>query len=218
MSAEWEPPSDPGEFAAWLDNFADKLPQYADKLGISPAELAQVQAAREFTRQELFAATQQALSGLATRLQAVCPAERWPGVFKEAFARLPVTREPDRSQMLRLLENWIAGVERAHGADVRPVLTWNYFEQGIDLTATIPKPCEMSGIYYRIKGRAKWEFLIRNTGTRKRIYTTAENLDEPERTLWPGRTLEFVAGGWFEEAAFGFPTEPVAVPVPVLAA
>lgn len=218
MSAEWEPPSDSGEYAAWLDNFAEKLPLYADKLGITPEELAQVQAAREFTRKELFAATQQALSGLATRLQTVCPAARWPAVFTEAFARLPTTREPDRSQMLRLLERWIAGVERAYGADFHPVLTWKYIEGGLELNFTIPKPCEATEVYYRIKGRAKWEFLIRNTGTIKRLYTTAEYLDDPEKKQWPGRTLEFVAVGWFEAAAFGFPTEPVAVPVPALAA
>ncbi len=34
---------------------------------------------------------------------------------------------------------------------------------------------------------------------------------EEEKKLWPGRTLEFVAVGWFEEEAFGFPTEPVPV-------
>ncbi len=218
MSKEWQPPEDPGEYAAWLDNFVEKLPLYAKQLGVTPEELEELRKDRELVRGELLAETQRTLVELRGRLKAVCPAERWPGVFQEAFARLPITREPDRSQMLRLLGKWVAGIERAYGGEVRPVLSWKYCPEGIRLEFSVPKPCEGTMMYYRSKGRAAWRFFGIYTRSPKIIFTAPEYLVEEDQKRWPGRALEFVAVGWFEEAAFGFPCEPVAVPVPVLLA
>jgi hypothetical protein len=36
MSAEWQSPDDPAEFAAWMDNFVEKLPKCAKQFGITP--------------------------------------------------------------------------------------------------------------------------------------------------------------------------------------
>ena len=210
---DWQPPKDPEKYAEWLEQFPPGLPEMMMKEGATPAQLEEMRRAREEYRADLFATAQQAVAELRGRLRAVCPEARWPSVFKEGFARVPIMPEPERTEMVKVLGQWVEGVERAYGGELRPVLTWKYFEEGIDLNATIPKPCEMTTIYYRLKGRAAWQFLIRNTGTLKPLYTTEEYLETAEKKLWPGRTLEFVAVGWFEEAAFGFPTEPVAVPV-----
>lgn len=195
MSAEFQLPEDPGELQAWLDNFAEQLPKYAEQLGITPAELAQVKEFQQLHRRDVYQAVTEALAIQRQRLAAACPDEaRWPSVFKDGWVRLPVIREPERSQAARLLAQWITGIE---------------------LRFDLPKPCDSTAVYYRLKGRAKWEFLLRYTHPGvKRLHTTPEYLDEEEQKLWPGRTLEFVAVGWFEEAAFGFPCEPVAVPVP----
>lgn len=216
MSAEFQLPDDPGELQAWLDNFAEQLPKYAEQLGITPEELAQVKEFQQSHRRDVHQAVTEALAIQRQRLVAACPDEtRWPSVFKDGWTRLPVSREPERSQAARLLAQWITGIERAYAGPVRPVLTGGHFAEGIELRFDLPKPCDSTAVYYRLKGRAKWEFLLRYTHPGiKRLYTTPEYLDEEEKKLWPGRTLEFVAVGWFEEAAFGFPCEPVAVAVP----
>lgn len=218
MSDGFRVPEDPGEFAAWLDNFAEQLPKYAEELGITREELEELRKSREFVRADLLKTTQRTLAALYGRLKAVCPVERWPRVFQEAFARLPITREPDRSQMLRLLGKWVAGVERAYGGEVRPVLSWKYCPEGIRLEFSVPKPCEGTMVNYRFKGRAAWQFFGIYTRSPKIVFTAPEYLVEEDQKRWPGSTLEFVAVGWFEEAAFGFPCEPVAVPVPALPA
>ena len=43
-------PEDRGELLAWLKNFATKLPLYAEKLGISAEDLAEVQRTYEEVR------------------------------------------------------------------------------------------------------------------------------------------------------------------------
>ena len=224
MSAEWEqpegdwqPPTDPEEYAEWVEKFPGGIVDFGLAEGLTHAQLEWLRRAREGYRADRFAAAERLVAELRARLRQQCPEVRWPKVFTEGFARAMITEEPLRTAMLEHLEKWIVAIERAYGGEVRPVVTWKHIEGGIDVDATIPKPCDMVEIYYRIKGRAQWKFLVRNTSTLKRLYTTAEYLDEPEKKLWPGRTLEFVAVGWFEEAMFGFPTEPVAVPVPALA-
>ena len=148
-------------------------------------------------------------------MRAVCPEERWPSVFKEGFARVPIMPDPERMEMVKLLDEWVAGIERAYGGAVRPTLTGGQFAEGVEVKFDMPKPCDSTAVYYRLKGRTKWVFLLRYTHpASKRLYTTPEYLEAAEKKLWPGRTLEFVAVGWFEEAAFGFPSVPVAVPVP----
>jgi hypothetical protein len=135
-------------------------------------------------------------------------------VFVEVFQRVLITREPDRSACLRLLEQWVRGVERAHGAKVHPELRWRYFAEGIDVEFAIPKPCEATLVFFCRKGRAAWKLLIINTGTLKRFYTSPGHQTD-ERKEWPGTTLEFVACGRFEEASFGFPSAKIEAVVPV---
>lgn len=216
MSNEWQLPEDPGELQAWLDNFVEKLPQYADKLGVTPEELARLRETRLAHRHWVHESVLEALTIQRQRLKAACPDEaRWPAVFEDGWRRLPVIREPERSQAARLLATWITGIERAYAGAVRPTLTGGQFAEGVEVKFDVPKPCDSTAVYHRLKGRAKWEILLRYTHPgSKRLHTTPEYLETAEEKLWPGRTLEFVAVGWFEEAAFGFPSEPVAVPVP----
>ena len=163
MSAEFQLPEDPGELQAWLDNFAEQLPKYAEQLGITPAELAHVQEFRQFHRREVHQAVTEALAIQRQRMAAVCPEEaRWPSVFKDGWVRLPVIREPERSQSARLLAEWITGIERAYAGAVRPVVTWSYFPAGIEVRFDQPKPCDSTAVYFRVKGRAKWKFLLRS--------------------------------------------------------
>jgi hypothetical protein len=216
MSAEWTPPETDAEFAAWMDNFVEKLPKYADQLGIKPEELAALQKIRAGFRAAFFREIQEELAGLRRRLKALRPEDHWPVALVEGFARLPITREPDRSALLRLMKQWIGGIERAHGGGVCPQLSWHYFSEGVHLDFTIPKPCEATSVFYRLKGRAAWKFLVTNTQPCKRLFTAPSYVEEDEeRKAWLGKTVEFVACGWFENASFGFPSNPLAVVVPL---
>ena len=216
MSTEWNPPEDDAEFTAWMDNFIEKLPKYAKELGVTQEELDELRKQHTGFRAAFFREIQERLGGLRQRLKALCLENDWPAVLGEAFPRIPITREPDRSELLRLLERWIAGIERAHGGKVQPKLSWRYCPEGIQLDFTIPKPCECTSVFYRQKGRAEWKHLITNTQPHKRLFTAPQYLqDDEEKKAWPGRTLEFVACGWFEDASFGFPSETVAAMVPL---
>lgn len=211
---EWQPPKDPEEYAEWVAKFPEGIVEYGLREGLTHAQLEELRRMREAYRADLFAAAQQGVAEVRERLQAVCPEERWPSVFKEGFARVPIMPEPERTEMVKLLGKWVEGVERAYGGAVRPALNWKYCPEGIRLEFSVPKPCEGTMVYYRVKGRAAWQLFGIYTRSPKVVYTGAEYLVEEDQKLWPGRTLEFVAVGWFEEASFGFLTEPVAVPVP----
>jgi hypothetical protein len=76
-------------------------------------------------------------------------------------------------------------------------------------------PCEATSVFYRLKGRAAWKLLVLNTQPGKKLFTTPQYLQDEEQKGWPGKTLEFVACGWFENASFGFPSETVAAIVPL---
>lgn len=214
MSADFQLPEDPGEFQAWLDNFAEKLPLFAEQLGITPEKLAQVQQFKLEHRKQVHQAVTEALLIQRQRLAAVCPKEQWPKVFEDGWMRLPITREPERSRCARLLAQWITGIERAHAGPVRPELRCSYFEQGIRVEFTKPLPCDMTSVYYRQRGRATWQLLGIYASGSKYLHTAPEYLEEAEQKLWPGRVLEFVAVGRFEAASFGFPSEIAFAKVP----
>ena len=97
VNTDWNPPEDDAEFVAWLDNFVEILPRHAKTLGIPPEDLEELRKHRADFRAAFFREIQETLAGLRRRLNTLCSADHWPAVLVEAFARVPITREPDRS-------------------------------------------------------------------------------------------------------------------------
>lgn len=211
---EWEPPKDPEKYAEWVAKFPEGLVEFGLREGLTHAQLEELRRLREAYRTEQLEAAQRGVAELRGRLRKVCPEERWPAVFPQGFARVPTMPEPERTELIALLGQWVEGIERAYGGALRPELTCSYFESGIKVGFTIPRPCEMTCVYYRLRGRAVWQMLGIYTSPVKYFYTSPEDREEAEAKDWPGRMMEFVAVGRFEEAHFGFPSEVVALKVP----
>jgi hypothetical protein len=113
---EWQPPKDPGKFAAWAENFIEQLPKFAKELGISPDEINEFAGGLTEWKTEHVRGQLALLQMLRERLEKVQRENQWHPLFTNAFARTPVTREPGRSEMLRLLAKWIVGMEQTRGA------------------------------------------------------------------------------------------------------
>lgn len=215
MNEDWNVPLAPEDWIRLLDDLVAGLPEHAQRLGITPEMAAHLRAQRESFRAERNGAMESALGRLRARLVAHCPEPQWPILFRETFARLRVTREPDRTRMLELLETWIQGIERVRGGDLRVQLSPGWFDEGIVLTFTRPRLCDSSAVYYRIQGRAAWQFFCMDSQMRHHIYTAPEYEEQQdELKKWPGRTLQFVSFGCLDCKPIGFPSEIVELVVP----
>ena len=214
MSTAWEPPEDPAELAAWMNNFAETIPKYAEKLGFTPEEVRQIQRDRD----EYCAAHEKTVSlrfdEVLRRLAQFRPREEWPAFFLDAADRWLLTPEPGRTRWLELLERWYEGVRRVQGKALRPELTGGFFREGICLHYTFPEGADWVSIYCREAGATGWEFLCGNSQPMYYLFTAPdpEGDDRPK----PGQELEFVCiGCTAHENPLGFPSEIVRVRVPL---
>jgi hypothetical protein len=203
---EWQPPKDPGKFAAWAENFIEQLPKFAKELGISPDEINEFAGGLTEWKTEHVRGQLALLQMLRERLEKVQRENQWHPLFTNAFARTPVTREPGRSEMLRLLAKWIVGMEQTRGAGTPPAIACSYYRDGIKLVFSIPPPCTATALYYRRKGRGTWALLFINTQPQKN-FALQQLIQEPAYKDLPGEMMEFVAFGCTETKPIGPPSK-----------
>ena len=214
MNEDWNVSLPPEDWVRLLDDLVENLPQHAKRLGITPKMAAEMRRQREAFRAERNGAMQLALEGLRARLAAHCPETRWPVLLRESFARLLITREPVRTRMVEVLEDWIAGIARASGGELRVGLKPGFFKDGLRFEFDRPRLCDAVSLYWRRKGRASWQFLCTDTQLAHCVFTAPAKDDLPEDKERRGSTMQFVAVGCLDWKPIGWPSEIVEVVVP----
>jgi hypothetical protein len=213
MNDDWDVPLAPEDWVHLLDSLVEGLPHHARRLGITPEMAALLRQQREAFRTARHGAMEEKRAELHGRLLAHAPEARWPMALREAFARLMITREPDRTRLIEIIEAWVGGVERAHGGELRVKVRPEFWAEGIDLVMERPRLCDMVNIYSRVKGKAAWQLQCIDTQTRHRMLTSPQEGEEPGEN-WRGKTMQFVAVGAMEFQLIGWPGEIVEVVVP----
>jgi hypothetical protein len=218
MSDDFELPEDDAEFAAWIDNFADKLPQYAGELGISPEQLKQIQANRSKVLRSRERMVDLEWAELTRRLNQFCPREEWPAVYADAAERLIVTPEPVRGRWLELLQDWFEGIRRVQGRLIQPKVSVSPHPVGLMIEYPYPEPVDMLRLYIRFAGEAGWNWRCSTAPQKYVLHLLADaETDEDvaaEKRASYGKMLELVVVAQSDERPIGFPSDIVRVQVP----
>ena len=214
VNEDWNVSLPPEDWVRLLDDLVEFLPDHARRLGITPEMAAEMRRQRDAFRAERNGAMQLALEGLGARLAAHGPEARWAVVVRECFARLMITREPERTRMMEVLEKWVEGIERASGGDLRVGLKPGFFKDGLRFELDRPRLCDAVTLYWRRKGRAPWEFLCTDTQPAHCVFTAPREDDLSEDITRRGSTMQFVAIGCLEWKLIGWPGDIVEMVVP----
>ena len=220
LPPDFQLPEDPGERLAWMKNFAEKLPQVAERLGVSAEDVAMVQSGYEQFRAAKEAEDKARLKAVERKLCNVPDAWPPPATLHDLMRKIPAIEEPQRTRMLEEIELWSGGIARAGSPRPAPQVSGGYFTMGLVLRITLPEPCRWSRIYCRKAGVAAWRLLAITQGD-FRLYTSPESQEEEEEKL--EGNLEFLVIGAlaredlqvnFDEA-WGAPSEVLTMAVPV---
>jgi hypothetical protein len=174
-SPDFELPEDEGEKLAWVKKHVEALPGLAERLGLTPEQVAKARAGYEGMRALQDAVDKALLNLIAAKL-----------------SRVP-DGEPQRQRMLEELDRWCAAVVWAGSPHAAPKLSGGWFVDGLVLRVTPPEPCRWWRISYRPAGQVPWRFLA--IMRKDHYYLTTDPAEEAEGEEKLTGRLEFTAIG-----------------------
>lgn len=212
-------PEDPGERMAWMKNFVEKAPKYVRELGITQAEIDEMQRMYGAARAEKDVEDAERLRQIERRLCAVPDGWPAPPVLMELIKAIPAMDEPARTRMIEQAEAWGASIARAGSPLIAPRIWSGYFDQGLMIEFELPPQGKWAHMYFRGAGEMVWRFLC-TVPRRYGFFTNPAERDEADGPLPECIEVVAIARAAGEDARRGYgefmgaPSNVLMLPVP----